>query len=73
MALVLNYVTAYQMMFGVAKLSKESKEQVVLVHGAAGGVGSAVLDLAKVYLTQCMNQMVSENQLPHKSSTCCCN
>jgi len=30
-ALVLNYVTAYQMMFGVAKLSKEAKDQVVLL------------------------------------------
>mmetsp|Transcript_8841 Transcript_8841/g.21888 ORF Transcript_8841/g.21888 Transcript_8841/m.21888 type:complete len:370 (+) Transcript_8841:56-1165(+) len=48
-AMVLNYVTAYQMLFRVAKLSKESTDQVVLVHGAAGGVGTAVLDLAKVY------------------------
>jgi NADPH:quinone reductase-like Zn-dependent oxidoreductase len=44
-ALVLNYVTAYQMMHRVARLHSG---QSILVHSAAGGVGTAALQLGKV-------------------------
>ncbi len=42
-ALVVNYLTAYQMLSRVAHLQEG---QTILVHGAAGGVGTALLDLA---------------------------
>jgi len=42
---VLNYVTAYQMMRRVAKLTAGQR---LLVHSAAGGVGTAVLQLGKI-------------------------
>jgi NADPH:quinone reductase-like Zn-dependent oxidoreductase len=42
--LVLNYVTAYQMLHRYAKVRKGEK---ILVHGAAGGVGTALLQLGK--------------------------
>ncbi|HXU88276.1 MAG TPA: medium chain dehydrogenase/reductase family protein [Methylomirabilota bacterium] len=41
-SLVLNYVTAYQMLHRAAKVMPG---QPVLIHGAAGGVGSALLQL----------------------------
>ncbi len=41
-ALILNYTTAYQMLTRVAKASAGDR---VLVHGVAGGVGSALLEL----------------------------
>jgi NADPH:quinone reductase-like Zn-dependent oxidoreductase len=44
-SLVLNYVTAYQMLHRVAHLRAEQK---LLVHGAAGGVGTAALQLGKI-------------------------
>jgi NADPH:quinone reductase-like Zn-dependent oxidoreductase len=44
-SLVLNYVTAYQMLHRVAKLREGQR---FLVHGAAGGVGTAVLQLGKI-------------------------
>lgn len=44
-SLVLNYVTAYQMIHRVAALAKG---QSVLIHGAAGGVGTAALELGKL-------------------------
>lgn len=52
-ALVLNYTTAYQMLNRLARLQQGER---VLVHGAAGGVGSALVELAhlqgaKVYGT----------------------
>lgn len=42
-ALVLNYLTAYQMLHRVAAVTAGSR---ILVHGAAGGVGSALVELA---------------------------
>ncbi|MDJ1505735.1 zinc-binding dehydrogenase [Xanthocytophaga agilis] len=42
---MLNYVTAYQLLVNKAKLPAGSS---ILIHGAAGGVGLAVLGLAKV-------------------------
>jgi len=44
-SLVLNYVTAYQMLHRSAKVSPGER---VLVHGAAGGVGSALLQLGRL-------------------------
>ena len=43
-SLVLNYVTAYQMMH---RLAKAKRGQRALIHGAAGGVGSALLQLGR--------------------------
>ena len=44
-SLVLNYVTAYQMLHRSAKVQAG---QSVLIHGAAGGVGSALLQLGRL-------------------------
>jgi NADPH2:quinone reductase len=44
-SLVLNYVTAYQMLH---RSAKGSRGQRVLIHGAAGGVGSALLQLGRL-------------------------
>jgi NADPH2:quinone reductase len=44
-SLVLNYVTAYQMLHRSAKVKTGQR---VLIHGAAGGVGSALLQLGRV-------------------------
>jgi len=44
-SLVLNYVTAYQMLHRSANVKPGQR---VLIHGAAGGVGSALLQLGRV-------------------------
>jgi NADPH:quinone reductase len=44
-SLVLNYVTAYQMLH---RSTKVTPGQRVLIHGAAGGVGSALLQLGRL-------------------------
>jgi NADPH2:quinone reductase len=44
-SLVLNYVTAYQMMHRSAKVRRGQR---VLIHGAAGGVGSALMQLGRL-------------------------
>jgi NADPH2:quinone reductase len=44
-AVVLNYITAYQMLH---RSAKAQSGQCMLIHGAAGGVGSAMLQLAKL-------------------------
>jgi NADPH:quinone reductase len=44
-SLVLNYVTAYQMLHRSAKVRQG---QCVLIHGAAGGVGTALLQLGRL-------------------------
>jgi NADPH:quinone reductase-like Zn-dependent oxidoreductase len=44
-SLVLNYVTAYQMLH---RSTKVRSGQRVLIHGAAGGVGSALLQLGRL-------------------------
>ena len=44
-SLVLNYTTAYQMLHRVAHVKSGEK---ILIHGAAGGVGTALLQLGKL-------------------------
>ncbi len=44
-AVILNYVTANQLLHKVAKIKKGER---ILIHGAAGGVGSALLQLGKI-------------------------
>ena len=44
-SLILNYITAYQMLHRSAKVRSG---QCVLIHGAAGGVGSALLQLGRL-------------------------
>ena len=44
-SVVLNYITAYQMLH---RSAKARPGQRMLIHGAAGGVGSAMLQLAKL-------------------------
>lgn len=44
-SLVLNYVTAYQMLHRSAKVRRGQR---VLIHGAAGGVGTALLQLGRL-------------------------
>jgi NADPH:quinone reductase-like Zn-dependent oxidoreductase len=44
-SLVLNYITAYQMLHRSAHVTAGQR---VLIHGAAGGVGSALLQLGRV-------------------------
>lgn len=44
-SLVLNYVTAYQMLHRSAKVKRGQR---ILIHGAAGGVGTALLQLGRL-------------------------
>jgi NADPH2:quinone reductase len=44
-AVILNYITAYQMLY---RSAKAKPGQCMLIHGASGGVGSAMLQLAKL-------------------------
>jgi len=44
-SLVLNYITAYQMLHRFAKVTPGQR---VLIHGAAGGVGTALLQLGRL-------------------------
>ncbi len=44
-SLILNYVTAYQMLHSSAKVRPGQR---VLIHGAAGGIGSALLQLGRL-------------------------
>jgi NADPH:quinone reductase-like Zn-dependent oxidoreductase len=44
-AVVLNYVTAYQMLHRSAKVTPGQR---VLIHGASGGVGTALLELGRI-------------------------
>jgi NADPH2:quinone reductase len=44
-SLILNYITAYQMMHRSAKVKPGQR---VLIHGAAGGVGTALLQLGRI-------------------------
>jgi len=44
-SLVLNYVTAYQMLYRCARVKQGQR---VLIHGASGGVGTALLQLGRL-------------------------
>ena len=44
-SLVLNYLTAYQMLHRMAHVERGDR---ILIHGAAGGVGTALLELGKL-------------------------
>ncbi len=44
-SVVLNYITAYQMLHRSAKVSQGER---VLIHGASGGVGTALLQLGRI-------------------------
>jgi NADPH:quinone reductase-like Zn-dependent oxidoreductase len=44
-AVVLNYITAYQMLYRSAKVKPAQR---VLIHGASGGVGTALLQLGRL-------------------------
>src|SRR5271154_5432657 len=44
-SLILNYTTAYQLIYRIAKLRQGES---VLIHGAAGGVGTAALQLGSL-------------------------
>lgn len=44
-AAVLNYVTAYQMLHRIAKVSEGES---ILIHGASGGTGTALLELGRL-------------------------
>ncbi|KOP69865.1 alcohol dehydrogenase [Lysinibacillus sp. FJAT-14745] len=44
-AVILNYVTAYQMLHRIAKVAEGER---ILIHGAGGGVGTALLELGKL-------------------------
>lgn len=44
-SLILNYITAFQMLHRSARVKKGQR---VLIHGAAGGVGTALLQLARL-------------------------
>ncbi|UUZ83333.1 zinc-binding dehydrogenase [Paenibacillus sp. P26] len=44
-AAILNYVSAYQMLHRIAKVSEGER---VLIHGASGGVGTALLELGRL-------------------------
>src|SRR5215471_2466679 len=44
-SLILNYITAYQMLHRSAKVKPKQR---VLIHGAAGGVGSALMQLGRL-------------------------
>lgn len=48
--LVLNYLTAYQMLHRFARVQKGDR---ILVHGAGGGVGTALLELAVLMKLDC--------------------
>ncbi|WP_129703850.1 medium chain dehydrogenase/reductase family protein [Priestia megaterium] len=44
-SIILNYVTAYQMLHRLAKVSQGER---ILIHGASGGVGTALLELGRL-------------------------
>jgi NADPH2:quinone reductase len=58
-SLVLNYVTAYQMMHRVAHAASG---QTVLVHGASGGVGTALLQLDRLAGLEMYGTVSSKNR-----------
>ncbi len=47
-SLVLNYITAYQMMHRSARVRRGQRVLILLIHSATGGVGSALLQLGRL-------------------------
>ncbi|GIX42641.1 MAG: NADPH:quinone reductase [Leptospiraceae bacterium] len=45
-SLILNYITAYQLLFRIKKLNSDS---YILIHGGGGGVGTALIQLTQYY------------------------
>jgi NADPH:quinone reductase-like Zn-dependent oxidoreductase len=45
-SLILNYITAYQMLFRIKKLNQDD---FILIHGGGGGVGTALIQLIHYY------------------------
>ena len=62
-SLVLSYVTAYQMLHRIAKVKRNQR---ILVHGAGGAVGTAMLQLGKLLDWKCTERLPgpSMNWLP---------
>src|SRR6266542_3670260 len=56
-SLVLNYVTAYQMLHRSAKVRPGQR---VLIHGAAGGVGTALLQLGRLAGLEMYNLFIAK-------------
>jgi len=54
-----NYSTAYHMLHNIAKIKKED---TILVHAAAGGVGTAIIQLAKIVGTTVVGSVGSESK-----------
>ncbi len=61
LSLILNYVTAYQMMHRFAKVEQG---QTIVVTGASGGVGTALLQLGKVAGVAKMYGVASKSKHP---------
>ena len=57
-SLILNYVTAYQMLHRSAKVRAGQR---VLIHGAAGGVGTALLQLGRLAGVEMYGTCASQN------------
>lgn len=57
-SLVLNYVTAYQMMHRSAEVKAGQR---ALIHGAAGGVGSALMQLGRVAVLEMYGTCASQS------------
>ena len=58
-SLILNYVTAYQMLHRVAHVQEG---QIILITGASGGVGNAVLQLGQLAGLKTMYGLTSKNK-----------
>ncbi len=65
-AVILNYVTAYQMLHRIAKVAEGEQ---ILIHGASGGVGTALLELGRLAkLTMYGTASKAKNMLRYLSS-----
>ncbi|SMN17407.1 Bifunctional protein: zinc-containing alcohol dehydrogenase; quinone oxidoreductase (NADPH:quinone reductase); Similar to arginate lyase [uncultured Candidatus Thioglobus sp.] len=58
LALIFNYVAAYQMLHRIAKVKTGNR---ILVHGASGAVGTALIQLGKLYNLEIYGTASTEN------------
>ena len=65
--LILNYVTAYQMLHRVAHAAKGTR---ILIHGAAGGVGTALLQLGNLAELSMYGTASKSKQVAISSENC---